>query len=91
MYAITTARIHIPEFVDVYSIWDTRVDECEDTSIDKGLCSWLDVKFVTANGIYAQFGQNERQRVKIYIVAGRFWSLPKFPSMTPMSSADECQ
>ena len=59
MYTITTARIHIPEFVDVYSIWDTRVDECKDTSIDKGLCSWFDIKFVTANDMYGQFGQNE--------------------------------
>ena len=61
MYIIATDRAHVFLSPSIYTIRNAHTDICEHESIDKGLCSRFDIKFVTASGVYVQFGENERQ------------------------------
>ena len=64
MYIIARQGTRVPESVHVYTIKNAHIDICKYASIDKGLCSRFDVKFVTANSMYAQFGPIERPESK---------------------------
>ena len=51
MYIIARQGTRVPESVHVYTIKNAHIDICKYASIDKGLCSRFDVKFVTASGV----------------------------------------
>ena len=63
MYIIATDRAHVFLSPSIYTIRNAHTDICEHESIDKGLCSGFDVEFVTASGVYVQFGQKRKRNI----------------------------
>ena len=77
MYIIARQGTRVPESVHVYTIKNAHIDICKYVSIDKGLCSRFNVKFVTVSGVYDQFGRtkgNESERTPSWVVPDHFQS-----------------